>query len=435
MPRRALLLITTLVLALHWLALAGLPLGGTGQGAPQRLAFQTRMLEPPPAPQAPPEAAPQVAAPPPQRPPQHPQPARKPRPRPPQPAPTSPAPDTPASPDAAAEVTPATTPDTTASIAPDTAALITPQLPPDAAAETPPEAMPQAAAPAMPDASPLPSATEPQPPHHDAAAAPAGASADAPADLAAAAPPAAAPQPAPAEAAGVEIRLPGASGAVASSGPPPVRLPPSALLSFDVAGEVKQLRYSASAELLWRQDGARYEARQQIKAFLLGSRTQTSTGQINAQGLRPTRFGDKARSERAAHFDFERGEVIFSANSPRAPITDGAQDRLSVFIQLGAMLAAAPERYPPGTQITLTTVGPRTADRWSFTVEGPETLELPAGTTPALKLQRLPRDDQRRDQKAELWLGTAVGYLPVRIRITQSNGDFADLLLTGHEPH
>jgi len=246
---------------------------------------------------------------------------------------------------------------------------------------------------------------------------------------------AAAPQPEPPapESAGVEIRPPGAAGDQPSTTAPPVRLPPSTRLTFEVTGEVKRFHYSANAELLWRREGSRYEARQQIKAFLLGSRSQSSVGSITPQGLRPERFGDKTRSEQAAHFDFDRHEVIFSANTPRASIGDGAQDRLSVFIQLGAMLAAAPERYPPGTQITLTTVGARRADRWAFSVVGPETLDLPAGSTSALKLQRVPREDQLYEQKAELWLGTELGYLPVRIRLSQANGDFADLLLSGHE--
>lgn len=213
----------------------------------------------------------------------------------------------------------------------------------------------------------------------------------------------------------------------------PVRLPASARLRFEVTGEAKRFHYNASAELLWRNLGTTYEARQEVKAFLLGSRSQTSTGRITAQGLQPVRFGDRSRSEQAAHFDHDAHVATFSANAPAVPIGDGTQDRLSVFIQLGALLAAAPERYPPGTQITLTTVGARSADRWAFTVEGPETLELPIGPTPALKLQRLPRSDRERDQKAELWLGTGQGYLPVRIRITQSNGDFADLALKDHD--
>ncbi|MNT86799.1 hypothetical protein D3C72_2271350 [compost metagenome] len=60
-------------------------------------------------------------------------------------------------------------------------------------------------------------------------------------------------------------------------------------------------------------------------------------------------------------------------------------------------------------------------------MEAPETLDLPAGATATLKLQRMPRKDY--DQKAELWVAPALGYLPVRIRLTQANGDFADLQL------
>ena len=101
-------------------------------------------------------------------------------------------------------------------------------------------------------------------------------------------------------------------------------------------------------------------------------------------------------------------------------------------VVLGAMLAADPGRFVPGTQITLTTVSARSADRWTFTVEGPETLDLPAGPTPALKLLRLPRKDY--DQKAELWVAPGLGYLPVRIKLTQANGDFADLLLRASSP-
>ena len=96
-----------------------------------------------------------------------------------------------------------------------------------------------------------------------------------------------------------------------------------------------------------------------------------------------------------------------------------------------AVLAADPARYTPGTQVTMTTVSARNADRWTFSIEGPETLHLPVGAIPTLKLLRLPRRDY--DQKAELWLAPDLGYLPARIKLTQSNGDFADLLLRGSE--
>ena len=48
------------------------------------------------------------------------------------------------------------------------------------------------------------------------------------------------------------------------------------------------------------------------------------------------------------------------------------------------------------------------------------------------KLLRLPRRDY--DQKAELWLAPDLGYVPVRIRLTQANGDFADLRLSSSGP-
>ena len=42
----------------------------------------------------------------------------------------------------------------------------------------------------------------------------------------------------------------------------------------------------------------------------------------------------------------------------------------------------------------------------------------------ALKLTRKPRREY--DQKVEIWYAPALGYLPVRNRITQQNGDFID---------
>ncbi|AYM97910.1 DUF3108 domain-containing protein [Acidovorax sp. 1608163] len=397
MPRRTLLALTALVLALHWLVLHGIPLAWEGPTTPAGKVFSTRSVAaPPPAaalpppsqasPAATPAAAPQAAKPrpaPPKRPPAHKAPT--PSGQPPEPADATLATDTAGDGPAAAD--PAANAELWAGGA------NAPGTPASAAA-------PDMAAPA---------ASAPQP--------------------AASAPPAQAS----AEGSGVDITPPGGQpGESASTAAPPVRLPAPVKLAFDVAGQAKKFDYQARAELVWQHDGARYEARQEISAFLVGSRTQRSTGMVTPQGLQPERFGDRNRSERAAHFDYARGRVTFSANTPEAAVGPGAQDRLSVFIQLAGLLAATPERFVPGTQLTLTTVSATSADRWTFTVEAPETLTLPAGTLPTLKLQRLPRRDY--DQKAELWLAPSMGYLPVRIKITQANGDFADLRLRASGP-
>ncbi|HTH11828.1 MAG TPA: DUF3108 domain-containing protein, partial [Acidovorax sp.] len=63
MPRRALVLITALVLAAHWLVLGGLPLGWQSAAPPPAPAFSTRSISLPPAAPAPSSAPPAAASP------------------------------------------------------------------------------------------------------------------------------------------------------------------------------------------------------------------------------------------------------------------------------------------------------------------------------------------------------------------------------------
>jgi Protein of unknown function (DUF3108) len=209
------------------------------------------------------------------------------------------------------------------------------------------------------------------------------------------------------------------------------KAPESALLKYQVQGQAKGFNYWASAELLWTQDGKDYEARLEVSAFLLGSRTQVSKGTLGSEGLMPLRFGDKTRSELAAHFQRDKGVISFSANSPDAPLLKGAQDRLSVVLQLSSLLAADPTRFPSGTMLSFQTVSQREAEVWQFLVEKEEMLQLPFGDITAVKLNRKPR--REFDQHIELWFAPSMGYLPVRLRITNANGDMVDQLLRSAE--
>ncbi|MDO8249996.1 MAG: DUF3108 domain-containing protein [Rhodoferax sp.] len=200
---------------------------------------------------------------------------------------------------------------------------------------------------------------------------------------------------------------------------------------FKYQVETNKFPFSAGAELRWQQDGENYDARLEVSAFGQ-ARVQNSRGQITPEGLAPVRFSDKFRSEVAAHFNREQGKVTFSANTPDAPLLAGAQDRLSILIQLAAMIAGDPGHFPPATTIAMQAIGPRDSDTWLFTVGDKETLTLPGGEQASLKLVRNPR--QEFDQKVELWLAPALGYLPVRIRITEPNGDFVDQKWLATEP-
>ena len=201
-------------------------------------------------------------------------------------------------------------------------------------------------------------------------------------------------------------------------------IPRSMRLHYQVTALVRRQAWSGEGELVWHQDGESYEAKLEISAPLLPTRTQHSTGRITAEGLAPLRFSDKVRSEQAAHFERDKGKVSFSSNTPDAPLLPGAQDRLSVLLQLSAMIAGEPAKFPPATTISIQTASTRDAETWLFTVEREEELKLPGGTMSGLKLTRNPR--REFDQKIELWLAPSMDYVPVRLRLTQPNGDSVD---------
>lgn len=256
-------------------------------------------------------------------------------------------------------------------------------------------------------------------------------------DTAAAAPastPAPAPAPAPPGPGGAgNVATAEAGGGAGTPGATrPLKLPGSVQLGFAVtAQQGPQPMSGAFGELVWLQNGDEYNARLSIKMLFKTVRAQTSVGRIGPLGIDPTRFSDTRRTEVASHFVRESGEIVFSNNAPRAKLQPGAQDRLSVIMQISALIAGDPARYPPGSQLSMQTVGERDAEVWTFTVDGEDAVSTPAGDFRAVRLTRLPRRDY--DYKLELWLAPEQNWLPVRIRQTQQNGDFIDLALRSVE--
>ena len=204
----------------------------------------------------------------------------------------------------------------------------------------------------------------------------------------------------------------------------PVRVPGPIHLRYKVNASVRGFSLHADGELQWQHDGADYDAKLEIRGSFFPTRTERSVGRITAQGVAPTRFSDRSRSEEAAHFQREKGLITFSSNRPDVPMQPGAQDRLSVMLQLGALIAGDPARYPAGTSITMQTASTRDAEPWVFTVEGEEELALPGGVIKGIKLNRNPR--REFDQKVELWIAPQMDYVPVRVRLTNPNGDSVD---------
>lgn len=199
-------------------------------------------------------------------------------------------------------------------------------------------------------------------------------------------------------------------------------------LLYDGRGEEKgYIKYAASGELLWQPDAMQYSARLELSTFGFRVRTWTSKGELTDGGLQPTRFGDKPRgAEQATHFQRDKGIISFSANNPDVPLQPGAQDKLSALLQLSAMVAGDPDRYPAGSTISFQAADAHRAEVWGFKLGSTEPLDLPGGLLAAIKLTKEPTVEF--DQRIEVWLAPTLQYLPVRLRITEANGAFADLM-------
>jgi hypothetical protein len=211
--------------------------------------------------------------------------------------------------------------------------------------------------------------------------------------------------------------------------PPPVSLPASMTWRYAVSGQWRGLPVHGDALLAWQHDETSYEASFALAAVPLSARQQHSAGTLGAEGLRPRRFAERQRSEQATHFDRGRDRIAFSSNRPEAALRAGAQDRVSVLVQLAAVVAGDPARFEAGTSVALQVAGTRDAPEWVFMVEGTEALALPAGDVQSLKLARAPLHEF--DARLEVWLAPGLDYAPVRLRLTPPNGDWLDLQWSG----
>ena len=209
-------------------------------------------------------------------------------------------------------------------------------------------------------------------------------------------------------------------------------LPISQVLNYQLSGMDKGLHYHASGELRWQHNDTAYDLSLSVRAFLLGRRQWRSVGQIDATGLAPRRFSDSWRNERAAHFDREQQRVVFSSNSTPAPLQPGAQDQVSLYVQLAAAMAGEPERFAPGTRLQVQTATVRDALPWSLVLESNETLVLDGQKLQTARWVCQPRN--QFEARVEFWVAASQAWMPVRIRITQASGSYIDLLWRSTEP-
>lgn len=193
-----------------------------------------------------------------------------------------------------------------------------------------------------------------------------------------------------------------------------VAAPPAPLLRL--AGpaswryRLRQAGQDGEARLDWQPEGdGRYSLRLTRQVGERALPAWESLGRTGSAGLAPERFALQrgGQDRQAINFDADTGRISFSASPAQFQRPEGAQDRLSWWLQLAALVQAAPA---PGGRWRVWVAGLRGELReWTF-----ETVDAEPDDAGTLHLRRQPLGTH--DPGVEVWLDPGRGYWPVRLR-------------------
>jgi len=211
--------------------------------------------------------------------------------------------------------------------------------------------------------------------------------------------------------------------------------PPNTQINYKLTGQERGLTYHAFGSLKWQTQSnlstpKTYEAELRVRAFLVGSRVWRSVGMMTENGLAPLRYSDSWRGERAAHFEAAQQKISFSGNTPSVELQSGAQDQVSLFIQMAATVSA--KNFKLGSELNVQTATARDAVNWTLTYKSNDSIEVSGNRLETQRWVCLPRG--KFDSQIEMWLSQAHSGMPVRIKITQVSGNFIDMEMRDAEP-
>ncbi|WP_237576990.1 DUF3108 domain-containing protein, partial [Mycetohabitans sp. B8] len=211
-------------------------------------------------------------------------------------------------------------------------------------------------------------------------------------------------------------------------------LPPSADIRYDtfyngVQNQVGTLR--------WTTDGSHYQMVVSMTLPFVGTYSFTSEGRVDAFGLAPQRYVEQRGRRGTDTTRFERdtqpGRIAFSRSPQTVPLSDGAQDRFSMVMQLASLVRGDPSAYTPGVTRQFFVADSDSGETWPVEMIGTESVQARQGFVDALHFMRLPRRDGDR-RRIDVWLCPMLDYLPVRLVQTEPNGTQVELLWHGKLP-
>jgi hypothetical protein len=211
-------------------------------------------------------------------------------------------------------------------------------------------------------------------------------------------------------------------------------LPPTADLRYDTFYNGVQ---NQAGTLRWATDGEHYQMVVSMSLPFVGTYSFTSEGRIDTFGLAPERYVEQRGRRGTDTTSFERNapsaRITFTRTPQVLPLSDGAQDRFSMVMQLASLVRGNPGAYTPGITRQFFVADSDSGETWPVEMIGTETVRTARGFVEAKHFMRLPRRDGDR-RRIDIWLAPSLGYLPVRLVQTEPNGTEIELLWHGMPP-
>lgn len=222
----------------------------------------------------------------------------------------------------------------------------------------------------------------------------------------------------------------------------PAIAPQSARLSYTVLSldtkDAPPTTYYGVGTIDWSVADGRYHSELQASLKILflkvGLLASHSEGALTPSGLAPDRYTETPRRRATVATNFNRDarqSITYSSSQASVPLMTGAQDRLSVLFQIGALLLADSAQGAAGGRFEIPVAGVRgDVERWIFESQGIESIETGAGSLSTIHLRRAARAGTN-DRTIDVWIAQQDGGYPARVLYTEPNGTTIEMTLDG----
>ena len=204
--------------------------------------------------------------------------------------------------------------------------------------------------------------------------------------------------------------------------------PPSAKLFYFIRADIKGLNIEGSGLIEWDKSVDKYiissETRTPLTGILIAEKSE---GLIESTGLAPDIFSIKRfRKELiTTRLDRKNRQIHYQGNATPSSLEGGEQDRLSVVWQLVSLARTTPTKFSVGSKHNLLVIGPHDSDAWIFEVKKTQRIQTGLGEVDTIQITRLPSENPDA-QSMEIWLAPSLEWYPIKIRLSEKNGDYVE---------